>query len=152
RSAGAARRLAEELAHPFNVAQALYFGAMTHQCRREPARVGELAEALAELCREQGFALLLAGAMVLHGWSLARRGRTEEGVGELRQGLADWQATGALSHRPYHLALLAEALAGEGRLKEGLTFLDEALALCSATGEGFHTAELHRLRGSLLLG
>jgi predicted ATPase len=32
-----------------------------------------------------------------------------------------------------------------------MTSLDEALALCSATGEGFHEAELHRLRGSLLL-
>jgi serine/threonine protein kinase/predicted ATPase len=151
RSAEAARRLAEELGHPFNVAQALYFGAVTHQCRREPARAGELAQVLMELCREQGFALLLAGGMVLHGWSLAQRRRTEEGLGEMRQGLADWQATGALSHRPYHLALLAEALAGEGRLKEGLTSLDEGLALCSATGEGFHEAELHRLRGSLLL-
>jgi predicted ATPase len=151
RSAEAGRRLADELGHPFNVAQALYFGTVTHQCRREPARVGELAVALTELCREQGFALLLAGGMVLHGWSLARRGRAEEGLGEMRRGLADWQATGAVSHRPYHLALLAEALAGEGRLEEGLTFLDEGLALCSATGEGFHEAELHRLRGSLLL-
>jgi predicted ATPase len=152
RSAEAGRRLADELGHPFNVAQALYYGAVTHQCRREPARVGELADALTELCHEHGFALLLAGGMVLHGWSLARRGRAEEGLGEMRQGLADWQATGALSHRPYHLALLAEALADGGRLKEGLTSLDEALALCAATGEGFHEAELHRLRGSLLLG
>jgi adenylate cyclase len=70
----------------------------------------------------------------------------------MRQGLDDWQATGALSHRPYHLALLAEALAGAGRPEEGLTSLDEAQALCTATGEGFHEAELHRLRGSLLLG
>jgi predicted ATPase len=90
--------------------------------------------------------------MVLHGWSLARLGRAEEGIGEMRKGLADWQATGALSHRPFHLALLAEGLAGEGRLEEGMTALDEALAFCSATGEEFHAAELHRLRGSLLLG
>jgi serine/threonine protein kinase/predicted ATPase len=152
RSAEAGRRLAEGLGHPFNVAQALYFGAVTRQCRREPERVEELAEALTELCREEGYALLLAGGAVLHGWSLARRGRAEEGVGKMRQGLADWQATGALSHRPYHLALLAEALAAAGRPGEGLTSLDEAQALCAATGEGFHEAELHRLRGSLLLG
>jgi predicted ATPase len=70
----------------------------------------------------------------------------------MRQGLADWQATGALSHRPYHLALLAEVLAGEGRFGEGMISLEEALALCSATGEAFHAAELHRLQGSLSLG
>jgi predicted ATPase len=152
REAEAGRRLAEDVGHPFNVAQALYFGAVTHLYRREPTRVAALAEALSELCREQGFALLLAGGMVLHGWSLARLGRPEEGMAEMQQGLADWQATGALSHRPFHLALLAEVLAGEGRLGEAMTSLDEALALCAATGEEFHAAELHRLRGSLLLG
>jgi adenylate cyclase len=32
-----------------------------------------------------------------------------------------------------------------------MSFLEEGLALCSATGERFHEAELHRLRGSSLL-
>src|SRR5262249_47786865 len=84
RAAESARRVAGELGHPFNVAQALYFSAVTHQCRRDPERVGEFAQILLSLCREQGFALLLAGGMILHGWSLAQRGRTGEGVGEMR--------------------------------------------------------------------
>jgi predicted ATPase len=151
RSVQAARRLAEELSNPFNVAQALYYGAFTHLCRREVRRVEELAEALTELCHEQGFALMLAGGMILHGWSLAGQGRTDEGIRQMRQGLADWQATGALSHRPYHLALLAEALARNGQARDGLTALAEALALCMASGERFLEAELHRLRGELLL-
>jgi adenylate cyclase len=65
--------------------------------------------------------------------------------------LAGWQATGALSHRPYHLALLAEALARDGRAAEGLSALDEAQSLCTASGERFLEAELHRLRGELQL-
>jgi predicted ATPase len=69
----------------------------------------------------------------------------------MRQGLAGWQATGALSHRPYHLALLAEALARAGRAQEGLNALADALALCAASGERFLEADLHRLRGELLL-
>jgi predicted ATPase len=151
RSVRASRSLAEELSHPFNVAQALYYGAFTHLCRREVGRVEELAGALTELCREQGFALLLAGGMILHGWSLAGQGQTDEGLRQMRQGLAGWQATGALSHRPYHLALLAEALARDGRAQDGLTVLAEALTLCTASGERFLEAELHRLRGELLL-
>jgi predicted ATPase len=151
RSVQASRSLAEELANPFNVAQALYYGAFTHQCRREPRRVEELARALMEVCREQGFALLLAGGMILHGWSLVAQGQTDKRISQMRQGLADWQATGALSHRPYHLALLAEALGKEGRIQEGLTAVAEALATATATGERFWEAELYRLRGELLL-
>jgi predicted ATPase len=147
----AARRLADELSNPFDRARALYFGAFTSLCRREARRVEELAGALTELCREQGFALLAAGAMILRGWSLAGQGQLDAGIRAMREGLAGWQATGALSHRPYHLALLAEALARHGQAQAGWTALVEASALCSSSGERFLEAELHRLRGELLL-
>jgi predicted ATPase len=151
RSVQAARRLAEELAHPFNVAQALYYGAFTHLCRREVGCVEAVAAVLTGLCREHGFALLLAGGRVLRGWCRAAQGQAGAGLRQMRQGLADWQATGALSHRPFHLALLAEVLGREGQLGEGLAALDEAQALATASGERFLEAELHRLRGELLL-
>jgi adenylate cyclase len=150
RAVAEALKLAEELGIPFNRAQALYYGAVTHVGRREPGRVKELTEALMELCHEEGFALLFAGGMILHGWSLAELGKPAEGISRMRQGLADWQATGAVSHRAYHLALLAEALGRTGAVQEGLTALVEALELSAATGERFHEAELHRLRGKLL--
>jgi predicted ATPase len=151
RSVQAARRLAADLSNPFDLARALYFGAFTHLCRREAKLTQELAEALIGLSSEQSFALLLPGGMILRGWALAEQGETGEGIDQMREGLAGWQATGALSHRPYHLALLAEALAREGQAGEGLTALTEALALATASGERFLEAELHRLRGELLL-
>jgi predicted ATPase len=150
-AAQAACRLAEELSHPFNVARALYFGAFTHLCCRETKRAQELARALMDLSAEQGFALLVQGSTIVYGWSLAAEGRAAEGISLMRQGLAGWQATGALSHRPYQLALLAEALAREGQAEDGLTALAEAVALATASGERFLEAELHRLRGELLL-
>jgi predicted ATPase len=150
-SVHAARRLAEELYHPFNRARALYFAAFAHLCRCEVSLTQELARALMDLSREQGFSLLLQGGMILNGWSLAKQGRTGEGIDQMRKGLAGWQATGALSHRPYQLALLAEALGREGQVRDGLTALDEALALSTASGEQFLEAELHRLRGELVL-
>src|SRR5262249_17097237 len=88
RSAEAARERAQELSDPVKLAEAVYFGAFSHLCRREAARVGELAGALTDLCREQGFALLAAGGMVLHGWSLAEQGQVQEGVSRMREGLA----------------------------------------------------------------
>jgi predicted ATPase len=151
RSVQAARRRAEELPNPFDLAQSLYFGAFTHVCRREAGPARELAGALMELSREHGFALLLQGGMILDGWGLAQQGRAGAGIEQMRQGLAGWQATGALSHRPYQLALLGEALAREGQAADGLAALEEALAVAAASGERFLEAELHRLRGELLL-
>jgi predicted ATPase len=69
----------------------------------------------------------------------------------MRQGLAVWQATGAKVFRPYGLALLAEADAHVGQIEEGLTLLVEALAMAQDTGERRWEAELHRLKGELLL-
>jgi predicted ATPase len=151
RSWQAARRLAEDLANPFDLGRALYFGAFTHLCRGEVAVVEELAGLLRELADEQGFAFLSAGATIFLGWTLAEQGQTPAGVAQMRQGLASWQATGALSHRPYQLALLARALAEGGPDGEGLRCADEALALAASTGERFLEAELHRLRGEILL-
>jgi predicted ATPase len=149
-AARAGRRLAEDLGSPFNVAQALYYQAFTHLCRREPERVQELAAALMELCGEEDFALLLAGGLVFHGWSLAMQGPVAEGIGQVGEGLARWHATGALSHRPQHLALLAEILSLVGRVAEGLQALEEARVLTEATGERFAEAEICRLRGEFL--
>src|SRR5262249_38051980 len=44
-----------------------------------------------------------------------------------------------------------EVLARKGHVRDGLTALDEALALATTSGERFLEAELHRLRGGLLL-
>jgi predicted ATPase len=148
-SARAARNLAKELQNPFDTARALYFEAFVYLYRREPAAVRRVSSALIELCREQGFAQLFAGGTVLRGWSLTEQGRTEDGVTQMRKGLAGWQATDALAHRPYLLALLGGAVGRIGRVAEGLAALDEALALCASTEERYTESELHRVRGEL---
>jgi predicted ATPase len=125
--------------------------AIGHQLRREAPVVQEHAEALLALAAEHGFPFWLAGGAVLRGWSLAAQDAREEGLAQLRRGLADWQATGARTHRPYHLALLAEALDRQGQSDEGLLALDEGLTAAEATHERFYAADLHRLRGELLL-
>jgi predicted ATPase len=70
---------------------------------------------------------------------------------QIHQGLAAWQAMGAKVLRPYGLALLAEASAQVGQFEAGLAMLAEALGLVDTTGERFWEAELHRLKGELLL-
>ena len=52
---------------------------------------------------------------------------------------------------PYYLGLMAEACAKTRRIEEGLSALAEALAIAHKTGERFYEAELHRIKGELLL-
>src|SRR4030095_1787766 len=49
------------------------------------------------------------------------------------------------------VTLLVEAYQIQGRIEEGLTVLAEALALVNKNEERFLEAELHRLKGELLL-
>ena len=46
----------------------------------------------------------------LRGWALAMQGQGEEGLAQIRQGIAAWQATGAAVFVPYLSTLLAESL------------------------------------------
>jgi predicted ATPase len=87
----------------------------------------------------------------MSGWAQAEQGARARGIAQLRQGLTAWEATGSESQRTYFLALLAESLGREGQIENGLGVLDESLDLMDGTGEGFHSAELHRLRGEFLL-
>ena len=79
------------------------------------------------------------------------QGQTEEGIAQLRQGMAAWRATGAEIARPLWLAFLAEAYGKAGQAAEGLTVLAEARALVHKTDERVWEAELYRLTGELLL-
>jgi predicted ATPase len=141
---------AQELAHPFSLVMALYFAAVFYQFRREPRRAQERAEAAIALSREQGFMHFLAEASMLRGWALAEQGQVAAGLSQIRQGMADWEATGA-QIRPSTLMLLADVYGHMGQPEEGLRVLAEAEAAAQARGERFMAAELSRVKGELLL-
>ena len=143
--------LARELSHSYSSAAALIYAAMLHQLRHEEQVTQEQVTASVALSTEQGFALWTAFGPILQGWTLAEQGQGEEGIAQLRQGLAAWRATGAELQRPYFLALLVEAYGETGQVEKGLTALTEALTLVDKTGERFYEAELYRLYGELSL-
>jgi predicted ATPase len=143
--------LAQELAHPYSLIFALSGAATLHQLRREEQAAQARAEATMTLSTERGFPQWLAWGTILRGWALARQGRSEEGIAQMRQGLAGYQATGGEVTRPYFLSLLAEAYGDVGQTAEGLSLLDEALATVQKTGGRWCEAELYRLKGELLL-
>jgi predicted ATPase len=142
--------LARELSHPFSLAYALDFAALLHRLRREEQAAQELAEAATTLSTKQGFPLWLAIGMILRAGTLAEQGQGSEGVAQMREGWAAYQATGAEVGRPYFLALLAEAYGRGGQAEETLRTLDEALVAVQKTGERWCEAELYRLKGELV--
>ena len=147
----AACTLAQELSHPFSLGAARIFAAMSHQLRRERALTQEWAEAAITLARAHGFPVPLGQGTVLQGWALAEQGQSEEGIAQIRQGLATSQAIEAGFFRSYYLALLAEAYGKAGQAEEGLAALAEALMVVDNSGERFYEAELYRLKGELTL-
>ncbi|MBI3246237.1 MAG: AAA family ATPase, partial [Deltaproteobacteria bacterium] len=100
--------LTRELSHPASSAYALDWAAMFHQFRREEQAVQERVEAAIALSTEQGFPYWLVRGPILQGWALVEQGQGEEGIAQMRQGLAATRATGAELFRSYFLALLAE--------------------------------------------
>ena len=150
-SSQAAIALAQQLAHPFSLTIALRWATMLHHLRRQAPLTQTHAEAAMTIATDQGFPQELAEATLLRGWALAASGHGEEGIMQIQQGLAAYRATGAGANRPYYLALLAEASAQAGQTTEGLEALAEALATLATSGVLWWEAELHRLRGELLL-
>jgi predicted ATPase len=143
--------LAQELSHPPGLVLPLVTAAFLHQSGREGQATREQGEALIALSSEQEAAFLLAIGTILRGWALAEEEQEDEGIVQMRQGLAAHRATGAETLRPYFLALLADAYGKGGRAEEGLAVLAEALAHVDKTGERFYEAELYRLKGMLTL-
>jgi predicted ATPase len=143
--------LAHALAHPYSRALALAYAAMLYQFRREERKAHEAAAGAMRLCAEHGFAYYLAWGTIMQGWALTVQGQGQQGLSQMRGGLAALQATGAALRQPYYRALLADACGQTGHAATGLAMLADALTEAHTHGECWHEAELYRLRGEVLL-
>ena len=148
---GEALALAHRQSHAYSLAVALMHALPVLGLRREWPALQQQAEAAIAVCREQGFGSILAQATMYRGYALAQQGQTEEGIALMRGGLDAQLATGASLFRPLFLCFLAEACGTAGRFEEGLAAVAEAIAIMGKTGERYYEAELHRLKGDLIL-
>jgi adenylate cyclase len=146
-----ARARAQQVEHSPSLVWAQLFAAVLSQNCRDVAATQAYAEAMTVLATAQGFGHRVLHGRILRGWALAMQGDAPTGVAHIQQGLAAVQSTGLTLYRPYFLALLAEAYGEAGQPDAGLSGLDEALTLVEATEERWWEAELHRLKGELLL-
>jgi class 3 adenylate cyclase/predicted ATPase len=143
--------LAQQLSHAYSLGFALHFAGTLYQYRREVQPTQEQADAVMALAREQGFVRWLAGGMVRQGWVLAQQGAVAQGIEQIQQGLSTWRTMGGALGLPHFLARLAEAYGKGGQAAAGLDVVAEALAMVHQHGQQYYEAELHRLKGELLL-
>jgi predicted ATPase len=143
--------LAHALVHPFSLAYARCWATIVYQWCQDVPAVHEQAEAAVALATTQGFPLWAALGTSLHGWVLAMQGQGEEGIAQIRQGIAAYRATGAALHVPYLCTVLAAVCPHLGHPEDGLQVLAEAHTLVEQQEECYWEAEVCRLRGVLLL-
>jgi predicted ATPase len=143
--------LAQKLNHPYTSATADAFAAWLHHFRRNGDAVEELASAAVTISTEHDFAFYRTMGLVIRGWALTQRARLSDGIAEMRTGVDAYRVTGAEINRPAFLSLLAEACGNAGKAEEGLSLLAEAQDLADGRQERWWQAELHRLKGELIL-
>jgi len=143
--------LAREISHSFSTVMAELHTAEIHRFRWELHTHQQQTEAIITLCAKHTFANILGQATIHRGWALAEQGLYQEGIAQIRQGLAACRATGAVLFRPYFLAFMVDACWKAALIEEGLGAVAEALVVVDKTGERYYEAELYRLKGELVL-
>ena len=141
---------AREIDHPHVTSISFFFAAFVHQLRHEPAHALPYARKSVALACKEGLAQWIAFGKIVYGWSLAMCDKPEEGIAELREGLAACEASNTSISRPHFLAMLAEALVEAGEIHQALATLDEALKVSQQASDRYYESELYRLKGELL--
>jgi predicted ATPase len=103
------------------------------------------------LCAEHGLASFLATSNLYLGAAMTAAGRGNEGIALIENSLAMFRAAGFGMARPKFLSILADACLTTGRFGDGLRALTEAEAVADEHEEQVSTAEIHRIKGELLL-
>ena len=108
-------------------------------------------EELVAISTEQGFPHWVSVGNTVRGWCLGSMGQTAEGISLLLHGIAIRVAISAYIGLASSLTTLAEIYGMAAQPEEGLKRLAEAAQLMERTNERWADAEMHRVRGALLL-
>ena len=110
-------------------------------------RIGELVR----LAEQLGFPFWLGVGSFFQGIARVESGAGEAGVAQMQQAVVDLAGIGNGLGASAFLLVLATALWKVGRPDEALGMLDLGFAQAEMTSQHYCDAELHRLRGEILL-
>jgi predicted ATPase len=127
------------------------FASYIHELRREPEQMKARAEARLRLSIEWGYPAGKALSEIYLGWADAIAGDLERGIERIRKYMTELEASGCEYMHDRCLSFIAVALSRMGRFDEALKAIDESFSFTHRTGQHYYEAELHRLKGELLL-
>ncbi len=151
---GAAARAADALCrarsahHPYSIAVALAYAAITAQLCGDPDAVAAAVIELDALCRRYEFAYYGEWASILGGWTVGG----DAGVTQVRDGMSRLRTLGSLARMPYWLYLLSSTLEGVGRREEAAAVLDGAIVDAEQRHDHWWLPEVLRRRAALAEG
>jgi DNA-binding SARP family transcriptional activator/predicted ATPase len=144
-------KMVQDLDQPFNQALALAYLALLQQLCADEAVAREHAEQALALANKYQAPYYRTWAAILVSYAQSLEQPDEERIAHLRGSITAFKASSARLRLPYYLALLAQVYGKAGHVEEGLASIDEALSEARTHNERWWDAELHRLRGELLL-
>jgi tetratricopeptide (TPR) repeat protein len=141
---------ARRSADPSSIAYALVGDLLNHVVLRDTRTVAERADEMLSIATEHGLVLHMLVAPLFRGWAMAAAGRGEEGIAVMRQTISHPMVAEA-SSTALVLVALAETCGRNGRAEEGLDWVAKGLARAEQIGLRTTEAELHRVKGELLM-
>src|SRR5215469_3631121 len=144
--------LPRDLCGSFDIALITNYDLQTNcELVRDYREAREHAEALEALAKENRFSFLEAYSALCLGQVALEQGAIEEGVKAVLQGSEALKASGEILMSQLVNAVLGQAFLTAGRATEGLATITEAIAAADQFQIRPYEAELHRLKGELLL-
>jgi len=142
---------ARAIEHPQPLAFALAFSIMIYLLRREPAQVCRVYDELADVCRTHGIAQELQWGAPFRGRALVELGNVDQGIQELKDGLAAHTLIRSALLRPYYLVLYAGGLLRARRFDEALAALGDSRRCADETSQHAYDSEQRRLEAEVQL-
>jgi predicted ATPase len=142
---------AKRIEHFNSIAYSLCFVSLLIMLRRDLKTLKQTAGELLILAERHNAAYWALWARPMLGWIKAEEGNGETGIQQMHQSTAELQKRGANLWVPQSLLLQAEALGRTEQFQTAYRLLDDAQALIEQYDQRFYEAELHRVRGTLML-
>ena len=143
---------ARQTGHVATLAYAATYRAVFEMMRLDADSAAPFAAETVELAKAHGLQMYMAYGAAVNGWVRAvHLGETAAGMAEMRQGIEALRQIGINLLTPLFHALLASLEAKSGEYEGALGRLDRALAETARNENRTFDAELHRIRGDILL-
>jgi class 3 adenylate cyclase/predicted ATPase len=142
---------AKRIGHFNSIAYSLCFVSLLIMLRRDTATLKLTARELLQLAERYSASYWALWAKPMLGWVAAQEGDIEVGIRQMHESTEELQKQNANLWVPQTLLLEAEILGKAAQYQRAYQLLDKAQALIEPLDQRFYEAELHRVRGTLIL-